>query len=120
MVDGSHVQLVTLRRPHAVGATIAAGGLCGYGLEQTVDTVNGLRQVFPVIGSTSPTSLLYAGGATPLVGVTGQQSGYTNFSFVVASIARTGGVVTVTTPNNFPADVNGTDADGAGRGGYEL
>ena len=106
VVDGSHVQL-TLIRPHASGATLAAGGLCGFGLEQTVDTSAGIRQVFPVIGSTSSTSLLYAGSQTPLAGVTGLQSGYANLTFVIASAARTGGVVTVTLANNLPLDVNG-------------
>ena len=40
VVDGTHVQL-TLHRAHATGATVAVGGLCGYGLEQTVDTQAG-------------------------------------------------------------------------------
>ena len=106
VVDASHLQL-TLNRAHANGATVAVGGLCGYGLEQTVDTVAGLRQVYPVIGSTSATSLLYAGGTSALVGRTGLQSGYANVTLVVASIARAGGVVTVTTANNLPVDVNG-------------
>ncbi len=106
VVDGSHLQL-TLQRPHATGATVAVGGLCGYGLEQTVDTTAGVRQIFPVIGSTSATSLLYAGGQTPLVGLTGQESGFANLTFVVASAARTGGVVTVTLANNLGLDVNG-------------
>ncbi len=105
-VDGSHVQL-TLNRPHATGATIAVGGLCGYGLEQTVDTVNGIRQVFPVIGSTSATSLIYAGGPSAVVGQQGVTSAYANVNLLVASIARTGNVVTVTTAGNLPVDVNG-------------
>jgi lysophospholipase L1-like esterase len=106
VVDSSHLQL-TLNRPHSTGATIAVGGLCGYGLEQTVDTINGIRQIFPVIGSPSSTSLLYAGGATPIVGVQGQNSAYTNINLVVASIARNANVVTVTTAGNLPVDVNG-------------
>ena len=106
VVDGSHVQL-TLIRPHTTGATFSAGGLCGYGLEQTVDTAAGLRQVFPVIGSTSATSLLYAGGLTPLAGMTGLQSGYANLTLVVASAARTNGVVTITLANQLGLDVNG-------------
>ena len=106
VVDGSHVQL-NLNRPHKTGATIAVGGLCGYGLEQTVDTVNGIRQVFPVIGSTSATSLLYAGGATSVVGQQNGTSAYANLSLVVASIARTGNVVRVTTAGNLSSDLNG-------------
>ena len=61
VVDGTHLQM-TLNKVHAAEATIAFGGLCGYGLEQTVDTVGRIRQVFPVIGSYSATGLYYAGG----------------------------------------------------------
>ena len=86
---------------------MAVGGLCGYGLEQKVDTINGIRQVFPVIASTSATSLIYAGGQSPLIGITGAQSSFTNLSLVIASIARTGNIVTVTTAGNLPEDVNG-------------
>ena len=106
VVDASHLQL-TLNRPHGSGATIAVGGLCGYGLEQTADTVNGIRQVFPVIGSPSANSLLYAGGNSALIGVQGLSSAYVNLNLVVAAIARTGNVVTVTTAGNLPVDVNG-------------
>ncbi len=113
VVDASHIQL-TLNRPHATGATIAVGGLCGYGLEQTVDTTNGIRQVFPVIGSPSTTSLLYAGAATPVVGVQGQNSAYVNVNLVVASIARNANVVTVTLAGNLPVDVNGLTLSVAG------
>ncbi len=106
VVDGTHLQL-TLIRPHANGATVAAGGLCGYGLEQKVDTVNGIRQVFPVIGSPNSTSLLYAGGYSAIVGVQGLTSAYINASLVVASISRTGNVITVTTTSSLPQDLNG-------------
>ena len=50
VVDATHLQL-TLNKAHFQSATVAIGGLCGYGLEQTVDTNSGIRQVFPVIGS---------------------------------------------------------------------
>ena len=106
VVDAGHVQL-TLIRPHASGATIAVGGLCGYGLEQTVDTINGIRQVFPVVASTSATSLFYAGGVDAIVGVQGSTSAYANIGLAVASIARTGNVVSLTTVQNMPADING-------------
>ncbi len=106
VVDARHVQL-TLNRPHAAGATIAVGGLCGYGLEQTVDTLNGIRQIFPVVASTSTTSLFYAGGIDAIVGVQGSTSAYANINLVVASIARTGNVVSLTTVQNMPADLNG-------------
>jgi hypothetical protein len=106
VVDGSHIQL-TLNRPHATGATIAIGGLCGYGLEQKVDTLAGIRQVFPVIGATSPTTLLYAGGQTSIIGQQGFTSAFANVNLVVASIARTGNVVSVTVAGTLGADVNG-------------
>jgi hypothetical protein len=51
--------------PHNSGAIVSAGGLSGYFLELTADTVTSdktggtaLRQVFPVLYSTSPTSLV--------------------------------------------------------------
>ncbi len=103
VVDTSHLQM-TLNRAHATGATVAAGGLCGYGLEQTVDTSAGIRQVVPVLASTSPNSVLYMGSVG---GVQGQTSAYTNVNLVIASIARTNNVVTVTIAGNLPVDVNG-------------
>ena len=106
VVDGTHVQM-TLNKVHAAGATVAVGGLCGYGLEQTVDTTSGLRQVFPVIGSYSATGLYYAAGHTGIVGVSGSTSGFLSVSLPVAAIARSGNVVTVTTAGNLPVDVNG-------------
>lgn len=48
VTDATHLQM-TFNKVHGVGATMAFGGLCGYGLEQTVDTNSGIRQVFPVI-----------------------------------------------------------------------
>lgn len=106
--DANHITL-TLNKVHASGAVVAVGGLCGYGLEQTVDTVNGIRQVFPVIGSLNATSLYYADGNTPILGNggLGSTSGYQNLSLQVASIARQANVVTVTLTANMPVDVNG-------------
>ncbi len=106
VVDATHVQL-TLSRPHAAQATLAIGGLCGYGLEQTVDTVNNIRQVFPVIGSYSSTGLYYAGGATAVIGIMGSTSAYTNISLPITSLVRSANTVTVTTAGNIPKDVNG-------------
>jgi lysophospholipase L1-like esterase len=106
VIDASHVSL-TLNRPHGNGATLAFGGLCGYGLEQTEDTTLGIRQVFPVVGSTSATSLLYAAGATAVIGVTHGTGAYLNLSASIASISRTGNVVSVTTAGNLAANVNG-------------
>lgn len=113
VVDASHIQL-TLNRAHADGATIAVGGLCGYGLEQTVDTTNGIRQVFPVIGSPSATSLLYAGGNTAIIGVQAVTSAYANINLGVSSIVRNSNIVTVTTTGALPVDVNGLTMTVAG------
>ena len=77
VVDGTHLQM-TLNKVHRAGATIAFGGLCGYGLEQTVDTVSGIRQVFPVIGSFSATGLYYARSVSAIVGVQGNTSSFFN------------------------------------------
>ncbi len=106
VVDATHLQM-TLNKVHRAGSTIAFGGLCGYGLEQTVDTVGPIRQVFPVIGSYSPSALYYGGSITSIVGVQGNTSSFLNVSLQVASIARSNGVVTVTTAGNLPVDVNG-------------
>jgi hypothetical protein len=106
VVDGTHLQM-TLNKPHHAGATIAFGGLCGYGLEQTVDTVGPIRQVFPVIGSYSATGLYYAGGLASIVGLQGNVSAFLNVSLQIAAISRNNGVVTVTTAGSLPVDVNG-------------
>ncbi len=106
VVDGTHLQM-TLNKPHRAGSTIAFGGLCGYGLEQTVDTVGSIRQVFPVIGSYSSTGLYYAGSLTAIVGVQSQTSSFLNLTSQIAAIARNSGLVTVTTAGALPVDVNG-------------
>jgi lysophospholipase L1-like esterase len=106
VVDGTHLRM-TLNKVHSAQATIAVGGLCGYGLEQTVDTKNGIRQVFPVLGSYSSTGLYYAGGLSALAGVSGSTSAFVNLNLPIAAIARSGNVVTVTTAGNLPVDVNG-------------
>ena len=110
VVDGTHVR-VTANKVHNVNSTFAVGGLCGYGLEETVDTFDNIRQVFPVIGSTSATELYYIGGRTPIVGVpstSGGTGGYQNISRTVAAISRSGGVVSVTLTQGLPADFSGT------------
>jgi trimeric autotransporter adhesin len=106
VVDGTHLQL-TLNKAHTPQATVAIGGLCGYGLEQTVDTISGIRQVFPVIGSYSATGLYYAGGATPIVGHMTSTSGYANISLSITSVVRNNNTVTLTTAGLRPVDVNG-------------
>ena len=106
VIDATHLQM-NLNKVHEAGATIAVGGLCGYGAEQTVDTVNGIRQVFPVIGSYSATGLYYAGHETPMLGISGLTSSYLNVSRPIASIARSGGSVSVAMRGSMPVDVNG-------------
>lgn len=113
VVNGTHLQL-TLNKPHAASATVAIGGLCGYGLEQTVDTVAGIRQVFPVVGSISSTSLYYASGLTPIVASPFSTSAFQNINLAIASIHRDVGTVTVTTSGNMPADLNGLTLTVAG------
>ncbi len=106
VVDGTHLQM-TLNKPHRAGSTIAFGGLCGYGLEQTVDTVGSIRQIFPVIGSSSSTGLYYAGGLAAIVGVQSNTSSFVNLTAQITVIARNNGLVTVTTAGALPVDVNG-------------
>jgi hypothetical protein len=106
VVDGSHFQ-VTLSRPHGTGATLAIGGLCGYGAEQTVDTVSGIRQVFPVVGSLTSTSIYYEGIASAVLGSTSTTGGYVNLQIAFTSLVRIGNVVTATTSGNLPQNVNG-------------
>ena len=106
VVDATHLTM-TFNKVHAARTTITVGGLCGYGLEQTVDTAQGIRQVFPVIGSYSATGLFYAGGQTPIVGITGQTSAYLNVSLPIANVSRSNNVVTVTLAGGLPVDVNG-------------
>jgi hypothetical protein len=113
VVDATHLRM-TLNKPHQILATVAIGGLCGYGLEQTVDTTAGIRQLFPVVGSYSPTGVYYAAGATPVVGAMNQTSGFLNLTASVASVSRTGDLVTVTTTGNLSADVNGLTVSVAG------
>ena len=101
VTDGTHLQL-TLNKPHgpaAIVAIVAIGGMCGYGLEQTVDTAGAIRQVFPVIGTVDATDLYVASGVTSIVGRSQSTSGFQNFQYTVTSVARSNGVVTVTTNN---------------------
>ena len=106
VVDGSHIQL-TLNKPKLAGATIAIGGLCGYGIEQTADTIGAIRQLFPVIGSVSPTMLLYASLVTQNLGTQQGPSAFANISSTITSLQRAGNVVTATVASAFPADLNG-------------
>ena len=113
VVDGTHLQM-TLNKPHAAGATIAVGGLCGYGVEQVADTANGIRQVFPVVGSYSPTALYYESLASAVLGQMNQTDAFLNINMGISSLTRSGGVVTAVTPGPLPYDVNGLTVTIAG------
>jgi hypothetical protein len=125
VVDATHLQM-TLNKPHQILATLAFGGLCGYGLEQTVDTTNGIRQLFPVVGAYSATGLYYAAGSTAVIGAMNQTDGYVNVNVSIASLTRAGSTVTVTTSGSLPVDVNGLTvtiagaADGSYNGSYVV
>ena len=109
VTDGTHLQL-TLLKPHASGALMAIGGLCGYGVEQTIDSGSGFRQVFPVVASPNATTLYVASGATSVLGQSGSTSAYLNASYPLTSMVRTNNVVTVTTLNFSPLDLNALPA----------
>jgi hypothetical protein len=106
VVDGSHIQL-TLFKVHHAGATIAVGGLCGYGFEQTADTQGGIRQVFPIVGTLSATQVFLGDSGASVVGAVGSDSAYANYSEPIASVERSGNVVTVTLAATFGLDLNG-------------
>lgn len=79
--DGTHVTAVFLQ-PHASGATIAQGGMCGWGLSVDADVwstpgsigfvtvVGSLRQIWPIVSSSSATS------ATVWISVGANGTGY--------------------------------------------
>ncbi len=113
VVDATHLQM-TFNKPHQRMASLAFGGLCGYGLEQTVDTANGIRQLFPVLGTISATSLYYAGGSTAIVGTMNQTSGFLNVSATIASATRAGGLVTAVVAGNLAANIDGLSVTIAG------
>jgi lysophospholipase L1-like esterase len=113
IVDGTHIQF-TLNKAHFANATVGIGGLCGYGLEQTVDTSGRIRQVFPVIGSYSSTGLFYSGGASEYVGVMEKTSGFANISLPVTSAVRNGNTVTLSTAGNMGFDLNGLTVNVSG------
>jgi hypothetical protein len=67
---GSGTITATFYAPHTSGAIVASGGLSGYFLELTADTVpstrtggTAIRQAFPVLYSSSPTSLVASMGS---------------------------------------------------------
>ncbi|QMV18833.1 hypothetical protein GOB94_09160 [Granulicella sp. 5B5] len=115
VVDGSHISL-TLNKVHEAGATVAVGGLCGYGIEQTVDTRYGIRQLWPVVGSLSAKSLYYAESGMSLLGNhgAGSTSAYLNQSFPIASVTRASGVVTVNMGGSPIYDLTGLTLNVAG------
>lgn len=113
VLDGTHLRL-TLQKPHATGATVAIGGLCGYGVEQTVDSQGGFRQIFPVVASPNATTLYVASGVSSLLGQSGTTSGYLNSSYPISTMVRNNNVVTVTVANYTPLDLTGLTATIAG------
>jgi hypothetical protein len=108
IVDATHLQL-TLNKPHFAGATVAVGGLCGYGLEQKADTVGAIRQVFPVVGSINTTSLYYTDAQVTVVGNHdgGSTGGFLSVSLPIATVTRNAGVVTVATAQGTGYDLTG-------------
>jgi hypothetical protein len=106
VIDATHLQ-IAFKKPHATLATVAIGGLCGYGLEQKVDTTGGIRQVFPVVGSYSATALYYAGTSAAIVGQQGTTSGFVNVNAPIATASRSGNLVTLTASSALPFDLNG-------------
>jgi hypothetical protein len=103
VVDTTHMRL-TLAKPHTANATITVGGLCGYGVEQTVDTHGGIRQVFPVVGSMNATTLYYADAGVQILGshTAGSTTGFVDGIYNIATIARTNNVVSVTLASPIP------------------
>jgi hypothetical protein len=106
VVDSTHLRM-TFAKAHAALASVAIGGLCGYGLEQTIDTANGIRQVFPVVGSFSATGLYYAGTTAAIVGQQGTTSAFVNVNAAIATLSRSSNLVTLTTTSALPFDLNG-------------
>jgi lysophospholipase L1-like esterase len=113
VVDATHIQF-TFNKAHFANATIGIGGLCGYGIEQTVDTTGVYRQVFPVIGSYSATGLYYSGQSSEIVGLMNSTSAFVNISLPISSAVRSGNTVTITTAGNTGYDLNGLTATVSG------
>lgn len=113
VVDGTHLTM-TFNKPHHALATLAFGGLCGYGIEETVDTTNGIRQVFPVVGSYSPTALYYEALGTPVLGAVNQTGAFMNTSAPIGTMTRTNGVVNVVCQLGLNYDLNGSAVTIAG------
>lgn len=111
VVDATHLS-IAFNKPHPYNPTVAIGGLCGYFLEQSVDTTNGIRQAVPVMGATTTTQLYYADGhALSTLGVTGGTSNYIDFSSNITAISRSNNVTTVTLQSSMGSagieDMNG-------------
>jgi hypothetical protein len=108
VADATHLTL-TLNKAHASGALLGIGGMCGYGIEQTADTVGALRQIFPIIGTVTPTELYYASSGVPILGDSQypSTSGFESISGQVQSVSRHGNVVTATFTSDLPVDVTG-------------
>ena len=109
VVDGTHLRM-TFAKPHNRFATLSFGGLCGYGIEQTVDTQSGIRQVFPVVGSYTPTAIYYDSQQTAVLGAMNQTDGFLNINTALGSLIRSGGVVTINIAAPLPQDLTGLRA----------
>ncbi len=108
VVDASHLKL-TLNKVHRSGAVVAVGGLCGYGLEQTADTMGLVRQVFPVVGSPTANEVYYTAALTYTLGVNGGAStgGFLTASSPIASATRSGNIVSLNLSQPLQYDMNG-------------
>ena len=85
--SAQQITLLNLRFPHGNGLFFAHGGLCGYAVEQQSDVftgdgnINGISQVFPVEGSSSPTMFYYIsqrpneGYSLPILGISNYVGG---------------------------------------------
>ncbi len=112
VVDATHLS-VTFNKPHGYAPTIAIGGMCGYGLESTVDTRGAIRQVVPVVGSFSPTSLYFAANNMVAIGLPGASDAFASVSSPISSISRSGNATTVVLTNSV-TDLNGLAVTVAG------
>ena len=83
------VTIANMLYPHTNGMTFATGGLCQYSAEGTADTssYNGLRQIFPIIGSISATEFYYV-SYRPNLGYTAPVLGVSN---LINGVNSTGG-----------------------------
>jgi hypothetical protein len=120
--DGTHIT-ATFLQPHASGATMATGGLCGYGLNVTADNwttagsigyvvVTGtLRQIFPIVSSSSATAaIVWISGGVGL-GYDGQLTSGGAYSLFPMTLAVDGANQLSSTIPTMPLAVAFTSGD---------